>query len=290
MKPVDIQRVHHVPRELLRSSDLRVQLVASQQRRWWHNRALHDVPGIASGMTVVPTSNKVVVQPGVAYDCFGRELLLFEPQKLTLPTSGQRMTLDACYCSRGPMAEAELHWRPTNWRGCNECIPLAELSEANELVPITTRRARPLARPRIGYGATPVEGTPWEPWIVAGLENDRLTVLGLQVEIDTTASGFTEAPCYFAWLQWPQAAKSNLSYLVYVALGFQYVEEPHIDKFQFRVLLPAFPTDEISTLAASSRLHDRDGILSIARGQRLSVCWLGIQHEPDPGAPHEEGA
>jgi hypothetical protein len=301
MKPVDIQRVRHVPRELLRSSDLRVQRAASQQRRWWHNRALHDVPGIASGMTVaLANKTKVEVQPGVAYDCFGRELLLFEPRTLKLPPGRQRMTLDACYRSRESMAEAELHWRLTSWGGCKECIPLAELSyESNGVVLKTTElRARPLARPRIGYGTTPVEGTPWQPWLVAGLEqlwvvagpgSDRLTVLGLQVGIDTTAAGFTETPCYFAWLQWPQVATSHLPYWVYLALGFQYVEEPRIDRFQFRALLPALATDEISTLAASGRSPGRDAILSIARGQRLSVCWLGIQHEPDLGA-HEEGA
>jgi hypothetical protein len=299
MKPVDIQRVRHVPRELLRSSDLRVQLAASQQRRWWHNRALHDVPGIASGMTVALTNKKkVVVQPGVGYDCFGRELLLFEPRKLDVPTGGEPMTLDVCHCSRGSMAEAELHWRPTRSGGCKECIPLAELSYESKGVVLKTTglRARPLARPRTGYGSTPVEGTPWEPWIVARLSHG-LTVLGLQVGIDTTAAGFTETPCYFAWLQWPQVARSNLPYFDHFALGFQYVEASASDKFRFRVLLRLHvlrtvvgSTSALTTLAVSGASQDEDAIHSIAHGQRLSVSWLGIQHEPDePGPSPEEG-
>jgi hypothetical protein len=298
MKPVDIQRVRHVPRELLRSSDLRVQLAASQERRRWHNRALHDAMGIASGMTVALANNtSVVVQAGVAYDCYGRELLLVKPRTLDLPADRQR-TLDVCYCPRGSMAEAELHWRSTNWGGCNECIPLAELSyEANEPVLKMTRlHARPLARPRIGYGTTPVEGTPWQPWIVAEPHNDSPAVIGLQVGIDTTAAGFTETPCYFAWLQWPQVATSHLPYGFYFALGFQYVEESTIDKFRFRLLPPPQllgiveeSAKKLSTLGASEASLDEDVILSIARGQRLSVSWLGIQHQPDPGARHEEG-
>jgi hypothetical protein len=131
---------------------------------------------------------------------------------------------------------------------------------------------------------------------VTGLINNSPTVLGLQVGVDTTAAGFTETPCYFAWLQWPQVATSHLPYGFYFALGFQYVEASTIHKFRFRVLPPPQllwileeSAKRLSTLGASEASLDEDVILSIARGQRLSVCWLGIQHEPDPSASHGEG-
>ena len=76
-RPVDIQRLRHVPRELLRSRDFRDQAAASEQLRWWHNRALHDAFGVASGMSAALAADaaSVLVQPGVAYDRVGRELL-----------------------------------------------------------------------------------------------------------------------------------------------------------------------------------------------------------------------
>ena len=146
-------------------------------------------------------------------------------------------------------------------------------------------RSRPLARPRIGNGSTPADSTPWQLWEILGFR-DQDFVLGLQITVDTSAAGFTEVPCYFAWLQWPRVADSRLPYLLYLALGFQYVEEPAIDRFLFRVLLPL---GEVAALGAArgqrpqafllngDRSHD--DTLGVARSLGLSLCWLGIQHE-----------
>jgi hypothetical protein len=173
---------------------------------------------------------------------------------------------------------------------------LAELSYVGGEPVITTTgpRSRALSRPRIGYGATPAQGTPWEPWVVA-VPTLRGAV-GLQVRIDTSAAGFTELPCYFAWLQWPRVAESHLPYPVYLSLAFQYVEEPAIDRFVFRVALPlGFLTSRStagSVASSGRRIRGEDEILGIARGQQLAVCWLGIQHERgpnEPGGSHQEG-
>jgi hypothetical protein len=114
-----------------------------------------------------------------------------------------------------------------------------------------------------------------------------MTVLGLQITVDTSAAGFTEVPCYFAWLQWPRVAESRLPYLLYLALGFQYVEEPAIDRFVFRVLLPldllaaqaaalGHPQQRVFPLNGD---REHDDTLGVARSLGLSLCWLGIQHE-----------
>ena len=64
---------------MLRSEDFSDLQRVESQRRWWHNRALHDAYGIAEGMVCsqipaagVPTGASVGV--GIAYDAFGREL------------------------------------------------------------------------------------------------------------------------------------------------------------------------------------------------------------------------
>lgn len=294
-RPVDIQRLRHVPRELLRSRDLRDQAAFSNQLRWWHNRALHDAFGVASGLSVALAADaaSALVQPGIAYDRAGRELLVFAPRSVPLPTQQQPMTLVARYREGGRGAEADLVWQPPGQADGDPCgpgdgVPLAQLTDAGGAPALTavSRRSRPLARPRIGNGSTAADSTPWQLWVYPDVRG-QTTVLGLQITVDTSAAGFTEVPCYFAWLQWPRVADSRLPYLLYLTLGFQYVEEPAIDRFVFRVLLPL---GEVAAQAAEradpqprmfplSGDREHDDTLGVARSLGLSLCWLGIQHE-----------
>lgn len=306
-QPADIQRLRHVPRELLRSRDFRDQAAFSEQLRWWHNRALHDAFGVASGMGVAPAADAAtaLVQPGVAYDRAGRELLVFSPRLVPLPAQQQPMTLVARYREGGPAgrrsAEADLVWQPSGQAGGGPCrpgegVPLAHLAYADGAPVLTavSRRSRPLARPRTGNGSTPTDSTPWQLWEYPGAHGQAF-VVGLQITVDTSAAGFTEVPCYFAWLQWPRVADSRLPYPLYLALGFQYVEEPAIDRFLFRALLPL---REAATQEAA-RGHERrtgfllngdrehDDTLGVARSLGLSLCWLGIQPEGPVGDGRE---
>ena len=290
-RPADVQRLRHVPRELLRSRDFRDQAAFSNQLRWWHNRALHDAYGVASGLSVVLAAGaaSALVQPGVAYDRAGRELLVFAPRPVPLPAQQQPMTLVIRYREGGQGAEADLVWQPPGQAGRDLCgpgdgVPLAQLTYVRGAPTLTavSPRSRAQARPRIGNGSTPADSTPWQLWMYP-VVSGQITVLGLQITVDTSAAGFTEIPCYFAWLQWPRVAGSRLPNLLYLALGFQYVEEPAIDRFVFRVLLPL--------REAAARGHPqaaafplkggrgRDDTLGVARSLGLSLCWLGIQHE-----------
>lgn len=298
-RPVDIQRLRHVPRELLRSRDFRDQAAASEQLRWWHNRAQHEAFGVASGLSVALAADaaSVLVQPGVAYDRVGRELLVFAPRSVQLPAQQQPMTLVALYREGGPAgrirAEADLVWQRSGQAGGDprrrsEGVPLAQLIYVGGALTLTavSPRSRPLARPRIGNGSTPADSTPWQVWefLAAG---GHAFVLGVQITVDTSAAGFTEVPCYFAWPQWPQVAGSRLPYLLYLALGFQYVEEPAIDRFVFRMLLPLREVaaqavargHEPRTAFLLNRDREHDDTLGVARSLGLSLCWLGIQHE-----------
>ena len=286
-RPVDIQRLRDVPRELLRSRDLRDRAAAGDQRRWWHNRALHDAFGVASGMSVALAADaqSVLVQPGVAYDRAGRELLLFAPRAVPVPAQ-RPMTLIARYhqdAAGQRTAEADLVWQPPAPAGGEPCgpgdgVPLATLaSDEQGTLTLTAenRRSRPLARPHIGYGSTPADATPWQVWDY--WSGDPIP-LGLQIIVDTSTAGFTEVPCYFAWLQWPRVADSRLDYPPYLTLGFQYVQDEAIDRFVFQVLLP------VSELADKGRSRfaqhgNRDNRLGLARSLGLSLCWLGVQHD-----------
>jgi hypothetical protein len=276
---VDLQRQRWAPDQLLRSRDLRDQQATGDQLRWWHNRAVHEASGVASGLQVTLAGQAVAVEPGVAYDCFGQPLRLLTRRDKTVPKLPGRFTLLARRTPSGD-GEPELVWRETRGLDRRDGVPLARLRYSGttpQLEPVPSA-ARPLAAPRLGWGSTPSDGTAWEPWRLRG------TPVGLQVTVDTSAAGFSEVPCYFAWLQWPRVGSTQLNYWLYVQLGFQYVEEPAIDRFVFRVLLLPFAVEFLRLRPGLPRVlgRERPGgeeLVSFAAGQRLSVCWLGVQAE-----------
>jgi hypothetical protein len=309
-RPGELQRLRYTSGQMLRSGDFRDQLANDAQLRWWHNRALHNSYGIACGMQVELTRDNaaVVVMPGLAYDSFGRELLLRERRTHGLPDNQAPMTLLARYrddagttrphpdrCPPGGETtdDIELLWREPRRVGLRDGVPLQLLTYANDVPTLlpAARRARPLARPRIGYGATLAGATPWTLW---ALPAPRLpVVLGIQARIDTGAAGFTEVPCYFAWLQWPRFAPSQGLSVAVFSFALQYVDEAAIDGFVFRVVLPV----QLSRLVvarprrkSSSPIGESSGeeLLGFAHGQQLSVCWLGVQVEHSaPAGPHK---
>src|SRR5687768_5816526 len=101
--PPDIQRMRHVPRQMLRSRDFRDQETTDAELRWWHQRAVHDAFGVADGLVVTRSADgaSVTVAPGLAYDCYGRELRLRAPRTLAVPASGQPLTLFARFRDNG---------------------------------------------------------------------------------------------------------------------------------------------------------------------------------------------
>jgi hypothetical protein len=277
---VELERQRWVPGQLLRSRDLRDRLATSEQLRLWHNRAAHAAFGVARGLEVTlggpPPS--VTVQPGVAYDCLGRPLALLAPRSLPLPAGPTPSTLVAR--ARAGGTEPELVWlgpRPDPRDGA----PIARLTFPGgtpTLAPAPAG-ARRLAGPRVAWGSTQPEGTAWQPWLVPDFpEADkppRLFPVGVQVTVDTGAAGFTDVPCYFAWLQWPQVGSTQLDYRFYALLALQYVEEPATDRFVFRAALPA------ELRRGGDRTAPGEELVGFAAGQRLYVCWLAIRAEDE---------
>src|SRR4030095_3370535 len=94
-KQVELERLRYWHGQRLRSRDFRDQTAIEAQLRWWHNRALHNTFGVSLGLRVspVPASGSLTavrVTCGLAYDCFGRELILQDTREIPVPTPPPR--------------------------------------------------------------------------------------------------------------------------------------------------------------------------------------------------------
>jgi len=268
----EIQRIRYKKGQLFASRDLRDDSDIAATLRWLHNRALHDVYGVNDGMIVTRVDEygnpvqedadfvALVISEGLAYDCFGRELILQKPRHIPLPSvpsNGKSLTLLIRYkdtatffekdaiqgnCLPGELSslseQPEFFWKPDSLVELVDGVPLTrikydekgvpELSEEEFQVPIS----RPLAKPRIASGATIPGNTAWEVWTESAGESEY--TVGVQTKIDTSAEGFTKTPCYFASLQGFIEINSERFFIS----GFQHVTDPSINGFTFRLLYP----------------------------------------------------
>jgi hypothetical protein len=224
----------------------------------------------------------------VAYDAFGRELIL--PARRTVrfpdgaPDAGPQVLVirfreDGGLASSGDLAGAcrgapaapgaGLAWVPESRLRPADGVPLARTGDVGSLDPgFHPPAARPLARPRLGNGSTLAGGTAWEVWDLG-----TRAFLGLQVPIDTRAAGFTQPPCYFAWLQGGVESRFNAAGPPFLLPWFPQLAEETLTGFRFRVLTFVWGD-------AQSLTQNRNLIIAHARLQ-LSVCWLGIQMRRD---------
>lgn len=226
MKRQRLERIRYWAGQRLRSKDFTANQSVEEQRRWWHNRAEHEAFGVASGLSVAAvdsTLSGVAVSPGLAYDCFGRELVLQERRSVAVPPqfddvlyliiryedrNGGSHGSREPYCL-GTTAEpaagsVDFVWQPKSSFNFTDGVPVAEVGlESGKR---TLNRdffrppPRPRARPLIATGATIPGRTLWS---VDDLKLGSAGSLEVFTEIDTSAAGFTAVPCYFAWLQGP---------------------------------------------------------------------------------------
>jgi hypothetical protein len=94
VNPRELQRLRYTPGQDLLSRDFRDQGRFDEQLRWWHNRAMHGAFGVRAGLRVQPVETapqpRVEVSPGLAYDSFGRELILFSRERAACPRDPRR--------------------------------------------------------------------------------------------------------------------------------------------------------------------------------------------------------
>jgi hypothetical protein len=369
-----LQRLRYWQGQALRSRDLNDQMAFEALLRAWHNRALHLLAyGIREGLEVTldAAGKAVEVRPGLAYDAGGRELIVHQSQRFLLPqatipldglililsyresaSSFGRDISEACLpgCAPGDAATS-LSWVPAGRFDPQHGVALRLLKPGPQLLPtFSLQRARPLARPRIGGGATLPGNTAWRLWrresktiegsaeepgaetpggetieangeggtTESGLVVVRKAppakagatpapaahVLGLQVDVDTSAAGFTVVPCYQAWLEgdvwnpdlidlfaeqykgtqnsfekvfWQLA--DGLVLLQLLELRFGHVYQPTASGFTYRLWFP-----QLTKWVHSGSLFEY--LLLLAHQGRLAVAWVGIQeHGTAEAAP-----
>lgn len=265
-----LERFQYWQGQMLRAEDFRRQLEVEAQERWWHNRAIHHAYGVASGLacTLTPAADStgVLVTPGLAYDTFGRELILERPLTIPLPAdvrdaNSGSFTLVARYRASSPELRpdqaAEICWNAPGsvvpgtieflWATGSGVDPSAGVAlividatsggliadPSFQQIPVF-----PVAGPLLGSGATSPGSTPWRPWSFGFVPNSEgmevPNMLGVQTWVDTSAAGFTRIPCYFATLQGPlwNPATSQL-----VPAGLVSLADESIVGFTFRIWL-----------------------------------------------------
>ena len=287
-KPLTVERVRHVPRELLQARDLRDQLHADAELLWWHQRALHDAGAVLAGLEVSTAARNrpVRVAPGIAFDARGRELVVTD--ELTIERVGGN---DAKARAAAPPAallvrrcdagRPELAWIPlTHMRRCDGvALARTDAKARGGLIPLSYR-ARPVARPRFGSGATLPGATEWTSWL--WLEETKIG-LGLEVRVDTKAAGFAGRPCYFAWLRWPAADVAG-SQPGFAGFGIQHLAHETATGFTFRVMVVAPRLMSIAHQKPDARLarvEDESDLITYARAQRLHVAWIGLEDDQE---------
>jgi hypothetical protein len=316
----ELGRVQYWEGQMLRSSDfLDIQRIEAQ-RRWWHNRALHKAFGVYQGMTASAdyALQIIEVSPGVAYDCFGRELVLECSARFLFPPappSDGEVTLLARYremerrdaaddkaavcclaAGQSSVGTVEFVWTSKLRVLPVEGVPLGKLPYVGRkplrFRPFVAAPAhRPLARPRLGSGSTVPGNTAWQPWVYMGLDPNERPVpsqIGVQTTIDTSAAGFTEVPQYFAWLEgsiWNGQARQLVPALL------PSLTDESINSFTFQLILlpPPPPSGNVIALVRSGRavaapqihlIQDSNEFAVFAQQQKLYVAWLGCQMPP----------
>jgi hypothetical protein len=276
-RPLEIERVFHVPGEMLGSHDLGAQVHANAELMWWHQRALHDAPGIVAGLTAtVQADGTVVVAPGLGFDARGREVLLRADATIPLPEDVSHtfaLVLRRCGEGRAP----QLAWiRIDRMERCDG-VPLARVIPDGGLEP-WPGRARPIARPRAAFGSTLPGSTAWLPWLAL----ERIGAgFGLETRVDTRAAGFSGRPCYFAWLLWPEIGESDPRIASW-SLGLQHLADETTEGFTFRVVVL---TGQVAReRARRGRLAVEAALLTLARTTQLGVAWIGVDDDGDGGS------
>jgi hypothetical protein len=124
----------------------------------------------------------------------------------------------------------------------------------------TVPTTEPMARPYLANGSTVPGATPWLKWMNGDLQ------LGWQVDIDTSAAGFSRVPCYFASLEGFDPVALSL---VPNSLIFTHITQPKPDGFRFRIFIGKEQQQSIQIAFRLARQLP----------PQFYVCWLGCESQ-----------
>jgi hypothetical protein len=251
--PRELERVRYWQGQLLASADLNTQLRVDQELRRLHNRLLHQPYGIAIGLELeldetaklkLDDDDNVTVNCGLAYDCAGRELILQTSRAIALPDEFPS-TLVITRDETAPDGIA-LRWKPAAQLNPNSEIAITTLTAGppNPTVDPAFRQivSRPLARPRLATGQTIPGETTWQPWTIGDIE------VGVKVEIDTSAAGFTRVPHYFAEVI-PGSPTED-----FIPAWFASIDNPSTEGFTFQLMLRRITRESLSIADPKSQI------------------------------------
>jgi hypothetical protein len=227
--------------------------------------------------------------PGVAYDTYGRALALLRRHRIPLPktTNEPAVTLLIRYretcsypdsreiagvcltCCEDSLLQEQpaFVWTSADPLDPRAGVPLVRVNFTGATrtpeieVAFTEVTTEPLARPYLVNGSTIPGATLWEPW------QENQTTVGIQTDVDTSAAGFSQTPCYFAWLA--ACDPQTIFGLPNVAV-FTHINKPAWSGFRFRILFGGEFQD-----AASLASHQQ------LAAPPFYVCWLGCESIAD---------
>jgi hypothetical protein len=298
----DLERITFFTGQRLTAADVTALQRTLRELRWLHNRSLHAWGiGIGLGVTGERGDSEVTIDPGYSVDCLGREVILTERRSLTVPAvaggsgggeavfylvaayqgdADQRVTeRRAGVClPEGTVRLAEeprLDWRrPDQLReGLELLLGQAWIQGCRLSRPLSLavrRNARPSDQPYIAAGQTDSEATPWQAWTVGS------TVVGLKVDVDTTAARFRSVPRYVAHVggeRFLAVPVPNVPGVGFLMLGLPGVVDPTVERFTLQVLLPKTADPLVNPPALLSGTAGP----SLAKVLGWHVVWMGIE-------------
>jgi hypothetical protein len=313
----DLSRVAFFDGQRLAAADLNEAATVQRELRWLHNRSLHNW-GIGLGFAVSGAAgdHQVRVEPGYAIDCRGREIILTEAISQAVPArvggaGGQPAIyyLLAAYPDDARLAvlerrqgecgadgavrleeRAAIYWKAQGEQtiASGEEIVLAQAAVQNcalasPLSLAQRRSARPAQQPYVAAGASPVPGTGWTAWTVAGALGT--TFVGVRATVDTAAARFGGTPQYQARLDGPRLFLRDETFPnlpVEAALlleGATSVTGAEPQRFTFNVILPRGLDIPGSVLVNPDPLFAPAELarLLAAVERHWSVVWLGVE-------------
>jgi hypothetical protein len=247
-----IERVRFVHGQRLQAADLGAG--AGLRLQELHVVAAHGTWGVALGLDVRAGMSGARVSPGLAYDAFGRALLLPRAASVTIP---------AALAAASEAADLVL-----SWATCAPVLRLALPADTQPGLDVTLARfwveegalgdpdlsyrrcARSLAAPRIGSGSTSLD---------VSLDG-RMAVY--TEAVDTSAAGFDTTPAYAVTPSFDTAGDLARA-LLQGALGpFVSVSNPASTSFTVEVRM------------------DRPDFAEGATAFTLGLAWLGVEAAP----------
>lgn len=322
---LDFERFIYRQGQLLASNDFKDQGRMEAARRWMHNTALHNAWGVAVGYSyalsgsnqnIWNSGDTITIEPGIAYDCFGRELVLSAPEVLRrgffedangrirpefvfetyyLVAHYQEPTRqkDKVPCVGTPNVgtlHVNVSWMKKEEVRLGPHVPLLIVAFSNvvSVQQFSGARVRARARPKMGSGSVLFSHIHAQPWNVTFPGTTRQVLIGFAIHIDTRESGFQTTPCYSAWLSgWSffPLLRPLVSLADETPEGFTvhilFVSRPDVIERVSKVmnLREGALTSGAAffpSLAASAK---GDASLSLTDRSQFSICWFGIECE-----------